>query len=145
MVAFVELVRTLVPSVVVPIVVFGGNWAVRYKSGYAQTAATDFILAILAFDGAVITGADAFEPFIRDPDLRQIAVQWHWCLGAAGCFLWWLIATFGEPIVAAHYAATPTAPSKTTFFLTLMVCWTFVFILISAHIGYFTWGAESNV
>ena len=132
-----EMLRVIVPAVVIPAAVFCGNWAVRYKEEYTQTAASDFILAMLIFDGAVVTTAKDFEPFIQNPDLKQIVLYWHVCLGIAGMGLWWLIATFGEPVVAGFYTRRETG--QLTFFLTLAICWVAVFILISVHISFFFW------
>jgi hypothetical protein len=73
----VDFVRVIVPSVVIPAAVFGGNWAIRHKLHYTQTAAADFILAVLIFDGTVVTTTTEFEPFIRNQEFRQIAVHLH--------------------------------------------------------------------
>lgn len=134
---FPEFMRIIVPTVVIPIGVFAGNWAIRFRSNYAQTAASDFLLAILIFDGAVVTTAKDFEPFIRNPELKQIVLQWHVCLAFAGMAVWWLIATFAEPLVESYYSSRFNKTGSLTFVVTLMICWVAVFMLVSAHIGFF--------
>jgi hypothetical protein len=134
---FVEMVRVIVPAVVIPAAVFAGNWAFRYREQYTQTAASDFLLAVLIFDGAVVTTAKDFEPFIHDPELRQIVIHWHVVLGIIVVGTWWLIIRFGEPIVADYYDRG--TPGTVTFFGTLAICWAAVFMLVSVHIGFFSW------
>ncbi len=132
-----EFMRIFVPAVVIPIAVFGGNWAFRYHSDYAQTAASDFLLAVLIFDGAVVTTAKEFEPFIKNAELRQIALHWHVILAVVVAFVWWLILTYAEPVVAAHYSSRRNKPGRLALVLTLMVCWMAIFVLVSTHIGFF--------
>jgi hypothetical protein len=134
---FAEMVRIVVPAVIIPGAVFTGNWAFRYREQYTQTAASDFLLALLIFDGAVVTTAKDFEPFIHDPELRQIVVQWHVVLGILAIGLWWLIIKYGEPVVASYYRHGD--PGVIAFFATLSVCWVAVFMLVSVHIGFFSW------
>jgi hypothetical protein len=131
----VEAFRIVVPAVVVPVGVFAGNWAIRYKSEYAQTAASDFLLAVLIFDIVAVMTAKDFEPFVRTPELRQILIHWHIFIGFVGATFWWLIATFGEPKVAAYYSARRNRPKLPI--VTLLLCWSAVFVLISLHIGFF--------
>jgi drug/metabolite transporter (DMT)-like permease len=132
-----ELVRIIVPAVIIPIGVFAGNWAIRYRSEYAQTAASDFLLAVIIFDGAVIAAAKDFEPFVHHPELRQIALQAHIVFGFVSAAIWWLIATFAEPLVASYYSRRRDRPTTPKFAVTLMICWMAVFILICAHVGFF--------
>lgn len=134
---FAEMVRVIVPAVIIPAAVFSGNWAFRYREQYTQTAASDFLLALLIFDGAVVTTAKDFEPFIHDAELKEIVVQWHVVLAILALALWWLIIKFGEPIVASYYARS--APGPIAFFSTLSICWMAVFMLVSVHIGFFSW------
>src|SRR5262249_33496000 len=104
MASLAEIMQVIVPSVVVPAGVFGGNWAIRYRSDYTQTAASDFILAVLIFDGAVITTSKEFEHLIRSEEFRHLILHWHAVFFLIGCGLWWLIATFAEPLIAEYYA-----------------------------------------
>ncbi len=121
--------------VVVPAFVFAVNWALRSKGNYGQTAAADFILATLIFDLTVITSAKQFEPFIRNIYLREIAVEWHFCIGVVGAFTWWFITKYGEPRVTAYYSRTRNRPKKPIG--TLMICWMAIFMLVSIHVGFF--------
>jgi hypothetical protein len=132
-----EMVRVIVPAVIIPAAVFGANWAFRYKEQYTQTAASDFLLAVLIFDGAVVTTAKDFVPFIHDPELKQIVVHWHVVLAIAAIGIWWLIVRFGEPVVASYYERG--TPNTAAFFGTLWICWAAVFVLVSVHIGFFAW------
>jgi hypothetical protein len=131
-----ELMRVGVPAVIVPAAVFGGNWAIRFRSDYAQTAAADFVLAILVFDAAVFTSSKEFESFVHNTDLRQIIFYWHFCIAILGALLWWLIATFAEPVVSAYYSRRN---NPLAFAGTLILCWMAVFFLIALHVGFFVW------
>jgi hypothetical protein len=135
MAGYIEAFKFLVPSVIVPLGVFGANWAVRYKSGYAQTAASDFLLAVIIFDLVAITTAKDVEPFVQAPELREIIVQWHVAIFLIGALFWWLIAQFGEPKMAAYYAARRNKPNWPMAIFSL--CWIAVFALMSLHIGFF--------
>jgi hypothetical protein len=137
----VELMRVGVPTVVVPAAVFGGNWAIRFRSDYAQTAAADFVLGILVFDAVVFTSAKEFEPFVHNIDLQQIVFYWHFCVAVAGAGLWWLIVTFGEPRVEDYYR---TGRHPAVFFGTLMLCWMMVFFLVALHVGFFIWSGGQH-
>jgi hypothetical protein len=131
----VELFKVGVPAVIIPLAVFGANWAYRHHSEYNQTAASDFIMAVLIFDGTVVSAAKEFEPFIQHPELRLMAANWHITVAVLGGILWWLIVTFAEPVVAAHYSTRRNRPPFP--FRTLLNCWVGVFILISVHVSFF--------
>ena len=131
----VEAFRVGVPSVVVPLTIFGINWAFRERNGYAQTAAADFILAVLIFDGVAVVAAKEFEPFINNPELQSIVGYWHMTIAALGALLLYFILKWGEPRVARYYQAKRQRPRFPIF--TMMFCWAAVFALISAHIGFF--------
>ena len=92
-----------VSCILIPILVFGSNWALRYRQGYNQTAAADFLLALMVFDGAVISTSDVFQPFVANPQLRGLVVNWHMFMGALCIGLWWLIVHFGEPKLETYY------------------------------------------
>ena len=143
-VMLLPLLQIGVPAVVIPIAVFVGNWALRYREGYEQTAAADFILAVLIFDGAVVTTSTDFAPFVQDPDLQPIIFYWHIIMGFICCGLWWLITMFGEPVLADYYSKRSVYPQQWFPFLPIVLCWIGVFILLSMHVGFFVWRGVSN-
>jgi hypothetical protein len=130
-----EIFKVIVPTVVVPMAVFGVNWTYRANRGYAQTAASDFILAVLIFDGGVVAVSQEFEPFIRHPELRHIIVYWHMTIAVIGGAIWWCILKWGEPVVAEYYETKRNRPRFP--FFTLAFCWMAVFALVAAHVGFF--------
>jgi hypothetical protein len=133
-----EMVQVGMPTVVIPLAVFGGNWALRYRSGYEQTAAADFALAVLIFDGAVVTASKDFQPFVQNPLLQQATFHWHILMAIFSCFLWWSITTFGEPVVAEYYSTRRYVSANASFpFFSLMFCWIGIFVLLALHIGFF--------
>jgi hypothetical protein len=131
----VEGFRIAAPTVIVPIGVFAGNWAFRYRSEYPQTAASEFLLAVLIFDIVAVTTAKEFEPFVHAPELRVVVIQWHIFMAFVGAGLWWAIATFGEPRLAAYYSAT--RHRRNLPILTLVLCWIGIFMVLSLHTGFF--------
>jgi hypothetical protein len=137
----IEIFKFLVPTLFVPLGVFAGNWALRYKSGYAQTAASDFLLAVIIFDFVAVITASDIEPFVRAPELRTIVVQWHVFILLISCFLWWLIATFGEPKLA-HYYEREKIPEWPI--VTFSLCWMGVLALMCLHIGFFLMNVNSS-
>lgn len=133
----VDSLRILVPTVVIPAAVFGLNWAFRFRQDYAQTAPSDCLLAIMIFDGAVVSAAKDFEPFIHNEHLREAVQNWHILLAFLGVAIYLFFVTWAEPIVARYYDRQGTGPM--TFVGTLMLCWAIVFGLVSLHISYFVW------
>ena len=134
-----SLLQIGMPAVIIPTAVFVGNWALRYREGYEQTAAADFILAVLIFDGAVVSTSKDFAPFVQDPTLQQITFYWHILMAFGCCFLWWLVTTFGEPRLAEYYATKSVYTQEWFPFVPVMLCWVGVFILLSLHILFFVW------
>lgn len=130
----VETIRVGVPAFIVPAVVFGGNWAWRSEKEYNQTAASDFLLALLIFDGAVIATSETFQEFVRDPELKTIVIGWHITMAAISIALWWSILRWGEPRLARYYQND----RRGTFpWLTFWTCWGFVLLLVMARVLFF--------
>jgi hypothetical protein len=132
--SLVEVFRVGVPAVVVPLAVFSANWAYRHRNGYAQTAAADFILAVLIFDGGVVAASEAVEPLVRNVDLRTIIVGYHMSIAVLGGLVWWAIVTWAEPALARYYEAGKEVHFP---FVPMVLCWIAVFILVSLHMGFF--------
>src|SRR5215208_6444690 len=130
------------PTVVIPIAVFGVNWGLRETKGYSQTAASDFALAMLIFDGGMISASEAVHPFINNPELRTIVIAWHLLMGIVTAFVWYfLLLKWGEPAVAEYYKKRGrrrgASPSGQRFPIGVFaVCWMVVFALISARVSF---------
>jgi hypothetical protein len=132
----VDLFRMAVPAIIIPIAVFVANWIYRSNKKYSKTAAGDFILAVLIFDGGAVTSSDQFQPFIKDPLLRTIVIDWHVCAAIVGGLLWAAILKWGEPRVANYYKVDP--PWRQDFpFIAFSLCWMGVLILVAAQVSFF--------
>jgi hypothetical protein len=132
-----QFLHVMTPAVFVPAGVFLGNWGLRHHFEYNQTAASDFLLAVLIFDGAVIAAAKDFEPFIRDPEFREVAIQIHMLLGFAGAGLWFFLTKFAEPSLASYYALERRHSREGIFWTTMLWSWALVIGLVAAHIAFF--------
>jgi hypothetical protein len=138
--SLIEVFRVGIPAVVVPLLVFSANWTYRHRKGYDQTAAADFILAVLVFDGGVVAASEAMEPFVRNVDLRTIIVGYHMFTAAIACGVWWVIVTWAEPASAEYYETDGGAYLR---IVPIALSWMAVFILVSLHMGfYFIRGTE---
>lgn len=135
-VSLFEWLKILVPSALLPLTIFLVNWGYRHKHNYNQTAASDFILAILAFDGAVVAASEGFKPYINNEDLRSIVIVWHVGLACVGMWVWGMLVSFGEPRLAAHYKQRRKIPFP---YLTYSGCWIAVGLLVSIHVVFFRW------
>jgi hypothetical protein len=138
---FTELLYVLTPAVVVPLGVFCGNWALRYRLNYNQTAAPDFLLAVLIFDGAVISATKDFQPFVRDPHFGAVAQQFHIIFGFLTAAAWFQITNFAEPVLAEYYKLERRYARKGSFKWTLIWSWALVLGLVAAHIAFFFKGS----
>jgi len=134
---FVEIAKMATAAVAVPLAVFSANWIHRSQMGYSQTAAADFILAIVIFDAVVVLTAHDFEPFLRSPELRPVMAYWHFVAGVISGLVWAGIIRFGEPKLALYYELkhSPLRPRFPGF--TFLFCWTSILALIALHIGFF--------
>lgn len=130
----VEIVKAVTLTVGAPIAVFSANWAYRAKHGYSQSAAADFILAILIFDITVVLAAHDFEPFLRSRQLLPIIQYWHFLIGFLSCLIWLMIGKWGEPRLASYY--DEGKPGNFPF-ITFSLCWMSIFALIAAHMLFF--------
>jgi len=133
-----EIAKTGTVAVLVPLIVFTGNWIHRSHKGYAQTAAADFILAIVIFDLAVIVASQDFEPFLLSHSLKSFLVPWHVFAAFMSCLLWAGIVRFGEPAISRYYEIksgyfTPTFP-----LVSFTLCWFGVLVLVAIHVAFFT-------
>jgi hypothetical protein len=134
---FVEVVKIATVAVVVPLAVFSANWIHRSQMGYSQTAAADFILAVIIFDIVVVLTAQDFEPFLRSPELRPVMAYWHFVAGVISGLVWASIVRFGEPILASYYElkGSPLRPSFPG--ITFLLCWMSILVLIALHVGFY--------
>lgn len=132
---FAELAKVGTVAIIVPLAVFSANWIHRSNKGYSQTAAADFILAVLIFDCTVVIIAHEFEPFIRAPELRPFVVYWHVAIAFISGLIWAGIVTWGEPALAKYYEAKRHRPSFPA--ATFLICWMSVLMLITAHVAFF--------
>jgi hypothetical protein len=130
------LLPLLVPSLVVPLTVFGANWAFRTTQGYSLNAPADFLLAVIIFDGGVISASEAFRPLVADSDLQRIVVNWHMLMAAGTAFLWWLIVRYGEPRLDRYKAEVGSGaiPFPAVPFL---LCWMGAFVIVFANSAFF--------
>lgn len=125
-----KFLTVFVPTVVIPLFVFAANWAWRHKAGYTQTASADFLLALLIFDGAVISAAEVFAPFVRTPELRDVVINWHIFVAAVTALCWYLVVRFGEPAYESRRIAGESGAP-------LVGCWSGALLVIALHIGFF--------
>jgi hypothetical protein len=132
-----EFVRTYVPAIVIPLVVFGANWAFRQRNGYALTASADFILAVLIFDGTVVSSSETFTQFVQNAELRATVVNYHLLFAALGCLLWWAIAQWCERPLAAYYEEGSGLGGASFPIVAFALCWMGAFVLISIHVLFF--------
>jgi hypothetical protein len=131
----IELSKLLVLAILVPATVFGFNWWIRRREQYAQTAAADFILAMLIFDAAAVIASKDFEPMLRSPELAEVISYWHCFIGVL-CGLAWLgIVNWGEPALEHYYRHRGTSRFPIGKF---SLCWFSIFLLVALHIGFFT-------
>jgi hypothetical protein len=137
MTEFAEVVKVATVAVIVPLAVFSANWIHRSRMGYSQTAAADFLLAIIIFDAVVVLTAQDFEPFLRSPQLRPVMAYWHFIAAFLSGLAWAGIVKFGEPALASYYKLRDT-PLRTTFpGFTFLWCWMAILALIALHVGFF--------
>lgn len=128
--------QTFVPAVLVPVASFIGNGAYRHAKGYQQTAAADFLIAVVVFDAAVISATDAFKPFVRDPELRTVIVNWHMAMVVVSAICWMAILAWLEPSLEGYYAERKII--DITFpVLPFMAAWALVLMVVAVHVGFF--------
>lgn len=133
-----ELAKLGTATVIIPIGVFAFNWWVRFEKGYVQSAAPDFLLAVLIFDAALVVTAKDFEPFIRSAELRSIVVYWHVLAFLITGGLWAAILGTGEAALVKHYRrARDRGPFPWKPFI---LSWMAVVVLLAFHIGFFVVG-----
>jgi hypothetical protein len=132
-----EIAKVAIVAVLIPLAVFTANWIHRSHKGYAQTAAADFILAIVIFDLAVIVASQDFEPFLRSPVLRPVIVYWHFVAAFLSGLLWAGIVRWGEPAMARFYEMK-IVYQRTSFPVgTFLTCWMGVLGLVAIHVAFF--------
>jgi hypothetical protein len=136
---WMELVKLLTLAVVVPLVVFMANWAWRFEKGYSQTAAADFILAMLIFDISAVLASKDFVPFMRAPSLIPLITYWHFLVACLSCSAWWGIAKWGEPVLEGYYDRK-AGSGKRFPFGPFFLCWFAVLTLVALHVGFFAIG-----
>jgi hypothetical protein len=129
-----DFIRLVVPTVVIPLAVFSGNWIIRHRFECAQSAAGDFILGVLVFDGCVVSGSETFAPFVRNVELRAAVTNVHIALFVLGLVAWALIVRYGEPhVIAANEAGGFNLTSS----VAMVCCWVGAFALVAVHIAYY--------
>jgi len=106
MLDFAETLKIFVPAVIVPLCAFVGNWIYRGHNDYNLTGASDFLLALIVFDIAVISTAKDFEPFVKDESLRTAVIQWHIAATSITGVLWLAIIRYAEPKLADYYKSS---------------------------------------
>ena len=132
-----ELARLVTATVVIPIGVFGANWFHRAQNGYTQTAAADFLLAVLIFDAALVITAKEFEPFVRNPELRTITQYWHVGAFVVSGAIWMSIVRWGEPALAAYYRYVRPHSRPAFPWIAFALCWVAIIVLIVFHVRFF--------
>lgn len=140
----VEMAKIATTTVVVPLGVFGANWMIRYRFKYTQTAAPDFLLAVLIFDAALVLAFKEFEPFVRSPQLRTLVPYWHTCAFVISGTVWLSIVHWGEPRLARFYESRRARPPKPFPIYTLILCWAAIAALMVLHIGFFVISGAGN-
>jgi hypothetical protein len=131
-----DFFRMAVPAIIIPLGVFSANWIYRNNKEYAQTAAADFILAVVIFDGSVVAASNEFEPFIHNSILRSLVVDWHIAIAIVGGLLWAGVLKWGEPVIAQYYESPPYSRDNFPIF-TYVLCWMSVLALVTAHVTFF--------
>ncbi|MGO9173566.1 MAG: hypothetical protein ACLP7P_16610 [Rhodomicrobium sp.] len=138
---FVEFLKVMVPAVFLPLGAFIANWLYRGKFDYNQTAAADFLLAVMLFDASVVATSGEFEPFVKNEQLRSAVIIWHIFLGIIGGLTWLLITRWGEPKLVYYYESRRKRPPRPEFpWYAYIICWSIAFILVVAHVTFFVFG-----
>jgi hypothetical protein len=135
--SFAVFLQTFVPAVLVPVASFIGNGAYRYAKGYQQTAAADFLIAVVVFDAAVISATDAFKPFVRDPELRTVIVNWHLAMVVLSALFWMGILAWLEPSLEGYYEESKIPIDVSFPVLHFLAAWVLVLMDVALHIGFF--------
>jgi hypothetical protein len=133
----VEIAKLGTATVVIPISVFSFNWWLRSHKGYAQSAAADFLLAVLIFDAALVVTAKDFEPFVRSAQLRPIVVYWHVVAFVLTAGLWALILENGEAALVKYYEVRRPRDRGPFPWGPFILSWMGVAIMLAFHIGFF--------
>lgn len=132
-----DFIALVVPAIVVPLGAFILNWAMRNRNGYPQTAAADLLLALMIFDGTVITASEAFAPYVNDAEMRAVIVPAHFAWGALAFTIWWAVMAWGEPALANYYRLRNPATNLNFPYLQFGSSWTALMVVYGIHIGFF--------
>jgi hypothetical protein len=128
-----EIAKTAILAVGVPLAVFSGNWIYRSHKGYSQTAAADFLLGVFIFDICVVLASGDFEPFLRSEELRPVIAYWTFAIGSVSGLAWSGIIRWGEPRLAQYHEHQQSRFPIYTF----LGCWMAVLASVALHIAFF--------
>jgi len=127
-------------AVLVPVCTFGLNWRVRTSKNYILSAASDFVLALVAFDFAAIASYDTFKKVVSDNTLRDSFGPMFvaFLLLTLVLWLWVFMPLEGRMVRGYSYdEGRYISPKPTGLFV---LSWVVVAALLAVHIFPFFYG-----
>jgi glycerol uptake facilitator-like aquaporin len=123
-------------SIAIPLFVFGLNWAIRQTNGYSLSAASDFILALIAFDLAALVSKEIFEKAIRFTVFKNGYINIFVIFFCVTALLWFTIFLKIERKMLEGYSFSNKRYNKTPIGL-FLCAWVLVAIILASHIFVF--------
>jgi hypothetical protein len=133
---FIEAVKFLVPSVIVPLGLFVVNWIVRYNRDYSITAPADFLLAVMIFDFGVLCAMPEVNTFVHYVAFTTITAQWHIFMLFLSGTIWYIIVAKSNNIINNYYSLYHQTQHAIPF-LALSSAWMGAWIVVVLHAAFF--------
>jgi hypothetical protein len=125
----------IIEAAIIPIALFVLNMRARKFMHYTESAATDFVLAIIGFDVAAIAASDVFSNAMHDTIFKQNAVGLFIIMGLGGLILWCTFFLSQEKKLIALANRPISIPDEIPF--RFFAVWSLASVIFAGHVFVF--------